>query len=44
MYLHLQVLDEFPGVQVNIDIKDPEEDLVTRVEEVVRSKGAEERG
>lgn len=38
-----QVLEEFPGVQVNIDIKDPEEDLVTRVEEVVRSKGAEER-
>ena len=40
---NLQVLEEFPKTQINIDLKDQEESLVARVEEVVKAHGAENR-
>ena len=40
---HLQVLEEFPKTQINIDLKDKEERLIARVEEVVKAHGAENR-
>ena len=40
---NLQVLEEFPKTQINIDLKDQEERLVARVEEVVKAHGAENR-
>ena len=39
----LQVLAEFPTTQINIDLKDQEEALVKRVEEVIKTHGAENR-
>ena len=39
----LQVLEEFPTTQINIDLKDQEEALVRRVEEVIKAHGAENR-
>ena len=41
--VNLQVLQEFPSTQVNIDLKDPEQELVDRVMEVIKKSGAEER-
>ena len=40
---NLQVLEEFPKTQINIDLKDQEERLVARVEEVVKAHRAENR-
>ena len=37
------MLEEFPETQINIDLKDQEERLVARVEEVVKAHGAENR-
>jgi len=38
-----KVLEEFPKTQINIDLKDKEERLIARVEEVVKAHGAENR-
>jgi len=38
-----KVLEEFPETQINIDLKDQEERLIARVEEVVKAHGAENR-
>jgi len=38
-----KVLEEFPTTQINIDLKDQEEVLVRRVEEVIKAHGAENR-
>ena len=39
----LQVLEEFPETQINIDLKDQEERLIARVGEVLKTHGAENR-
>lgn len=38
-----EVLANFPDTQVNIDLKDEEEELVARVDQVIRHHGAENR-
>jgi glycerophosphoryl diester phosphodiesterase len=42
-HMNLQVLEEFPETQVNIDLKDEEAALVAAVAAVVRAQGAEGR-
>ena len=37
------MLEEFPTTQINIDLKDQEEALIRRVEEVIKAHGAENR-
>ena len=39
----MQVLEEFPETQINIDLKDQEERLIARVGEVLKAHKAENR-